>query len=607
MVSAATVHMRGHSGVRQVFGDFSDESKMGFKSSNFYRTQIRGFRCNSLAYCLVIALVTFSLYYLVYWRNSDSDAGEVSFRHGVVDSEREQVVEDAVMQKANPESKKVVDKHGYEDKSHNRIRGHDKKMHMKNERPVDDFKPGDRHDAFDDDHVIKDDDGEDEQVFKAVVQENDEERYDDEPVFAAEVVEDEDDDEEGEHDDDKQEIAGKADDSHLKIPKAGRKQIPAAGQKQIPKAGQRSHAGDHPGKIVFGHDMFDKLTPKKLHEKARKYQEYRKAEVDPDYRAVAEHNKNPKNQPKLPKFKPNKHINLQQQAQAVAKPHPQPKQFPVSVTHHPNVRLCPRKPFILVVVLSNVKDHVVRNTIRKTWGSPGNFHVSHVPAPSMDWWVVFAVGSDASKNEAILAESAKYADILQGDFVDMDAEETRKLMMAMKWITELHEASPSCHPAYLLKTNANVFINGPILSNWITNTLKKTSNVYAGKVLRQDFPIRDMTDPHYVPYGDFPDDVFPDMIRGPTVILSFDVVLRMVPLFGTVAPIAMDDSYIGVLASRLGVAPRNDERFVHMKRPSNVCHYMNMMIVFGINASEHRHVYNVIIGKSGKHCTNRGL
>eukprot|EP00057_Strongylocentrotus_purpuratus_P004143 XP_003728114.1 PREDICTED: uncharacterized protein LOC100889868 [Strongylocentrotus purpuratus] len=329
-------------------------------------------------------------------------------------------------------------------------------------------------------------------------------------------------------------------------------------------------------------------------------------EINADYRAVEQHNMNPHNQPKLPKFKPNRHINPQAHDVADMKPKPRPKDFPVTLLQKPDPTLCPRKRFVLIIVLSQTYATNARKNIRRTWGNPERFNVRGIAEVDLTWWVVFATGSGKTDTD-IIKENAENRDILQGDFADLEAEETRKVMMSMKWLHDLQTSNPSCRPSYVLKTGSHVFVNTRVLTSWIYNTFKQKTDVYVGKVIRNDDPIRDSFDPHFVPYYDFKDEYFPDMVGGPTYMLSTDVVYRMVPLFDSIVPIAMDDSYIGILASTLHVEPKNDKHFVHPRRPSNVCHYKTMMYIYGVNPTEIMHIYNVIMGQTGRHCLNEGL
>ena len=160
----------------------------------------------------------------------------------------------------------------------------------------------------------------------------------------------------------------------------------------------------------------------------------------------------------------------------------------------------------------------------------------------------------------------------------------------------------------MFKTNVRVYINLPLIVPWIKNKLKTETDLYVGKLLRDDHPIRDKTDPFFVPYSDFSGSVFPKIARGPLYMISMDVVQRMVKNFGYVTPIAMEDAYVGLLANSLGVPVKDDDHFVLIKRPSNFCHYRNMMFVFDIEPTEVIHVYSVVEEKHRYgECMDRGF
>ncbi|XP_038045551.1 UDP-GalNAc:beta-1,3-N-acetylgalactosaminyltransferase 1-like [Patiria miniata] len=284
-------------------------------------------------------------------------------------------------------------------------------------------------------------------------------------------------------------------------------------------------------------------------------------------------------------------------------PHPKPKEFPVDVIHTPELQ-CPEKPYVVFLVVCLPSEVLARTAVRRSWGIPKG--IAEAKELSMSWRTVFVMGRTEAKDAQIERESKSYGDVLQGDFEDLSSEVTRKVMLGFQWA--IKDIPMSCRPSYIFKTSIKVYINLPLIVPWITDKLNKASDLYVGKTLREDRPIRDKEDPLYVPSADYPRNFFPNIARGPLYMLSMDVVHKMVPKFGHITPIAMEDAYVGLLAYNVGVPITDDDHFVLIKRPKNFCHYRNMLFVFDIEPTEVMHVYNVVEEKHRySECTDRGF
>ncbi|XP_072015666.1 beta-1,3-galactosyltransferase 1-like [Amphiura filiformis] len=276
-------------------------------------------------------------------------------------------------------------------------------------------------------------------------------------------------------------------------------------------------------------------------------------------------------------------------------PRAKPKDFPVDILQRPALdsAKCPISTYTLIVVASLPSEIKLRNAIRRSWGNPHNF--GELKISGLTWKTVFAIGKgDEETNTKIAEESKTYGDVLQGRFDDIGVEDTRKAMMAFKWIADELVKHEGCRPAFVLKTPAHVYIHMPYVLDWIAHDVKHLQHVYRGKMLRGDDPIRNENDPLYIPPEDYAGDIFPNMIRNPVYLFSTDVVEGMAKRFDTITPIAMEDSYLGIIANEMGVKPVDDEHFLLMQKPRNICHYSKMMFVYNVSPSEQMHVFNVV-------------
>lgn len=181
-----------------------------------------------------------------------------------------------------------------------------------------------------------------------------------------------------------------------------------------------------------------------------------------------------------------------------------------------------------------------RMAIRKTWGKPIGRN---------KWRIAFFLGKTNKQliDERRLIEAKQYGDIIMGDFPDTYRNITQKLMMAFKWTSKINYK-------YLLKTDDDVYVNIPLLISWINERLNPNEPLYAGVLYRAKI-IRDPSHRHFVRWKDLPQQNYPWYPKGALYVLSSEVVQEMLEIANRVKMITVDDAYIGVLASYLGVKP----------------------------------------------------
>ncbi|CAI9726177.1 beta-1,3-galactosyltransferase 5-like [Octopus vulgaris] len=124
--------------------------------------------------------------------------------------------------------------------------------------------------------------------------------------------------------------------------------------------------------------------------------------------------------------------------------------------------LCSRRdpPFLLIVVPS-IHDHMdIRNAIRQTWASVAKGHVWPGREVQETVKLAFLLGLHQfpERESLLIAESKKYGDIIQENFIDSYYNLSIKILMAMKW------ASHYCPGVnYILKADEDTFVNIPML------------------------------------------------------------------------------------------------------------------------------------------------
>ncbi|XP_071948414.1 beta-1,3-galactosyltransferase 1-like [Antedon mediterranea] len=307
-------------------------------------------------------------------------------------------------------------------------------------------------------------------------------------------------------------------------------------------------------------------------------------DANPDYIDAVLNNQNADNVPVIPRFNPNKHVQNKRFEDFADVKRPDPKSFPVGLYLRPTS--CEAADLV-VLVTTTVKEAHLRSMIRRTWGKKAN--VDKPETIVGNWKIYFLMGRprNSTDNEAIVKESQLNNDIIQGDFIDMLEETTRKVLMGMQWVVD-----SNCQPPHILRAETDMYINIPSLLYWLTTQTR--GSLYIGHVVRRNVPNRDVESPYYIPETDYPRSTLPDYANAPVYLISYNYVTQFLKAIPSVTPVAMDGVYIGLLAESQGIKPIHSEHFVLMKRPSNVCVYKHMFFIFKISEGELIHIYHVV-------------
>ena len=146
-----------------------------------------------------------------------------------------------------------------------------------------------------------------------------------------------------------------------------------------------------------------------------------------------------------------------------------------------NIRACEpmkRDTYLSVIVL--VKSAAInferRNSIRKTWGWPGNCNYTMVRT-------VFLVGliSDNTAQLKIRRENGRYHDIIQGDFIDGYYNNTLKTLMGLKWAYLFCESDYylfADDDYYISTKNLLLFLKDPTKYEAYTDTTNSAAQKY---------------------------------------------------------------------------------------------------------------------------------
>ena len=211
---------------------------------------------------------------------------------------------------------------------------------------------------------------------------------------------------------------------------------------------------------------------------------------------------------------------------------------------------CTRNYFLLILVSSAPANIERRNIIRLTWGTDNSI--------TPQWKTYFSLGQTKNQTQSDLlrTENNIYGDIIRADYYEHYWNQSLKVRMAIEW------AARYCNFSFLLKADDDVLVSTKNLIQLLQEGSTPKQGLYMGKLHRRDEVPRDGK--WGVPYEEYNDTHYPDFCTGAGVVMSYDVVECLVPLFDVIKPYRMDDVYLGMLANRTGVkAVHHSGFYVH--------------------------------------------
>ncbi|KAM9115599.1 beta-1,3-galactosyltransferase 2-like isoform 2-T2 [Pangshura tecta] len=206
-----------------------------------------------------------------------------------------------------------------------------------------------------------------------------------------------------------------------------------------------------------------------------------------------------------------------------------------------------RAPFLVLLVVTEPTDIVVRNAIRQTWGNE-----SAVPGVSMVRLFLTGVhpryGSPLQR--LLEEESALHRDIIQQDFLDTYNNLTLKTLMGMEWV------SRHCpNASYVMKADSDVFLNvGFLARELLQPQLPPKQDFMTGYIYRNTGPLRSKAYKWYVPREVYPNDTYPPYCGGPGYVLSGDLAKKVYGVAQTLRVINMEDVFMGLCLHELGIS-----------------------------------------------------
>lgn len=168
----------------------------------------------------------------------------------------------------------------------------------------------------------------------------------------------------------------------------------------------------------------------------------------------------------------------------------------------------------------------------------------------------FLLGYSKEMNIDINAESKKYGDIIQKNFIDTYRNLTYKTQMAFEWAT-----TDCASVDFVLFQDDDFFANIKNVFEFLSVQLKPEELFTGFLVEKGSSVVRDRTSKWFVSDISFSNEVFPAYFPGGSYIASYKIVERLSYAFPYVKFIPVDDVYVGLVASKLGLAMKASHLF----------------------------------------------
>ncbi|XP_061182574.1 beta-1,3-galactosyltransferase brn-like [Saccostrea echinata] len=170
--------------------------------------------------------------------------------------------------------------------------------------------------------------------------------------------------------------------------------------------------------------------------------------------------------------------------------------------------------------------------------------------------LLFLLGFSKKNNRDIYQEGIKYGDIIQRDFIDTYRNLTFKTKMGYEW------ASSFCKSAsFIVFQDDDFFINVKNVFDFLSRQYKPDDLFIGYLVPAGASVVRERASKWFVSNIVFSSDAFPPYFPGGSYFVSSRIAKRLTLAFPYVQDIPVDDVYLGLVASKLGIPLKHSSLF----------------------------------------------
>lgn len=224
-----------------------------------------------------------------------------------------------------------------------------------------------------------------------------------------------------------------------------------------------------------------------------------------------------------------------------------------------NNNLCPnagKSLNVLIVILTARDNFNQRLVLRNTWANYENLNKYNLS-------YFFLVGEknpakDKTNGADVILENYIYNDIVTGKFIDSYDNLTLKTISAMEWT--IH----NCPLAkFIMKCDDDIYLNIDNLYKFIQSqvNVKNTIIGHSTKNLQMK-PHRNMDSKYYISIDQYPADVFPLFVFGPSYLISSDILTLLYKESMNERYLKLEDVFItGILSLKLNITILDNNKF----------------------------------------------
>ena len=242
---------------------------------------------------------------------------------------------------------------------------------------------------------------------------------------------------------------------------------------------------------------------------------------------------------------------------------------------------------LLIFITSSTGNFDRRSIIRRSWGQKISSNQRY------DWQYVFIIGRsvDQTVSAQIMSEMSEYNDILLGGYRDTYRNLTYKVFHALSW------ARTYCpRTKFIFKTDDDCFVNTVILPQLVQDYHLHDRGLYLGKVFTRTIDLnvlRSRESVWSVSVNDYPEPYYPPYASGIGYLLSVDVVAALLERSRYIKPFPVEDAYVGVVLSSLGIRPVHSDRFTFQSLSWSVCNLMYLLVVHHVDKNYQHKFYQM--------------
>lgn len=263
-----------------------------------------------------------------------------------------------------------------------------------------------------------------------------------------------------------------------------------------------------------------------------------------------------------------------------------------NITHGPFTYIinepdkCPESrpvPFLVLLIATEARQVEARNAIRQTWGNES-------VAPALGFIRLFLLGKNEGElgllqQKMLEAESRRYHDIIQQDFMDSYKNLTLKTLMGMNWVA-IHCPQVS----YVMKTDSDMFVNTEyLIYKLLRPEIKPKKNYFTGNNMRGFAPNRNKNSKWYMPPELYPGDKYPTFCSGTGYVFSGDMASKIYRASLSIPNLPLEDVYVAICLAKLQIEPTpppNEFLFNHWRVSYSSCTYSHLITSHGFHPNE---------------------